>query len=49
MLQLQTEIVFFEEIHVFLQLSWLGLFGAKRAYLHFETPKLKEIFFFQKN
>jgi hypothetical protein len=26
----------------FFQLSWIGLFGANRAYLHLETPKLQE-------
>jgi hypothetical protein len=34
----------FGEIHVFLQLSWVDLFGANRAYLHLETPKLEEVF-----
>jgi hypothetical protein len=29
--------VIFWEIHVFLQVSWIGLFGAKRAYLQLET------------
>jgi hypothetical protein len=44
MLQLITWMVFLGEIHVFLQLSRIGLFGAKRAYLHLETPKLEEVF-----
>jgi hypothetical protein len=33
----------FGEIHVFLQLSWVGLFGANKAYLHFEIAKWQEI------
>jgi hypothetical protein len=30
---------------VFLQLSWIGLFGANRAYLHNENYKLPEVSF----
>jgi hypothetical protein len=29
----------YEEIHVFLQLSWIGLFGQNRLYLNLQTPK----------
>jgi hypothetical protein len=36
---------FFGEIHMFLQLSRIGLFGTKRAYLHLEKPTLQEVFF----
>jgi hypothetical protein len=32
------------EIHVFREFRWIGLFGSKTAYLHLETPKLKEVF-----
>jgi hypothetical protein len=35
---------FFGEIHVFLQLSWIGLCGAKRADLHPEKRKIQEVF-----
>jgi hypothetical protein len=35
---------FFGEIHVFLQLSWIGLFGAKRADLHPEKCKIQQVF-----
>jgi hypothetical protein len=44
MFLLLTQMVFFWEIYVFLQLSWIGLFVGNRAYLHLETPKLQEIF-----
>jgi hypothetical protein len=43
-LQLLTQVVFFAEIHVFLQLSWIGRFRSTRAYLHLETPKLQKVF-----
>jgi hypothetical protein len=43
-LQLLTYIVFFGEIHVFLQLSTIGVFGLITAYLDLETPKWKEVF-----
>jgi hypothetical protein len=36
--------VFFGEVHVFLQLSWIGLCWAIRPYHHLETPKLQEEF-----
>jgi hypothetical protein len=36
--------LFFWEIHVFLQLSWIYLFGVNRVYLHLEIPKLEEVF-----
>jgi hypothetical protein len=29
----------FGEIHVFLQLDWIGLCGGNRQYLHLQTPK----------
>jgi hypothetical protein len=35
---------FLGEIHALPQLSCIGLFGAKRAYLYLETPKLQEVF-----
>jgi hypothetical protein len=35
-----TEMVFFGEIHVFLKLSSIGIFGANIAHLHLERPKL---------
>jgi hypothetical protein len=39
-----TQMVFFGEIHVYLPLSGIGLFGPKRAYLPLEKPKLQEEF-----
>jgi hypothetical protein len=36
--------VVFGEIHVFPPLSWIGLFGAKSAYLHLEAPTFHEVF-----
>jgi hypothetical protein len=44
MLVLLTQIVVLIELHVFLQLSSIGLFEAKRAYLPLEAPKLNELF-----
>jgi hypothetical protein len=35
--------VFIGEIHVFLQLRGIGLFGANTAYLHLETPNFPEV------
>jgi hypothetical protein len=29
---------------VFHELSCIGIFGTKRAYLHLETPKFQEVF-----
>jgi hypothetical protein len=43
-LMLLTQVVFFWAIYVFLQLNWIGFFGANRAYLHLETPKFQEVF-----
>jgi hypothetical protein len=43
MLLLLTQMVVLIELHVFLQLSSIGLFEAKRAYLPIETPKLPEV------
>jgi hypothetical protein len=37
--------VFFGDIHVFLQLSQIGLLGAISAYLHFATPNLRKYSF----
>ena len=36
-----ARMVFFGEEDMFLQMSWMGIFGAKPAYLYFETPKLQ--------
>jgi hypothetical protein len=44
MLLLLTQMVIFGEIHVFLQLSCIGLLVAKSAYLYLETPGLQEVF-----
>jgi hypothetical protein len=44
MLQLLTQMVFFGEMHVFLQLSWIELFGANRVYLHLENYHLQAVF-----
>jgi hypothetical protein len=43
MLLLLTQMVVLIELHVFLPLSSIGLFEAKRAYLAIETPKLLEV------
>jgi hypothetical protein len=40
MLQLVTKMVFFGMIHVFLHLSYIVLYGTKRAYIHLEKHKL---------
>jgi hypothetical protein len=39
-----TQMVFFQEIHVFLQLSWIGLFGTTWALLLLENYDLHEVF-----
>jgi hypothetical protein len=39
MLQLLTQMIFFVDIQVFLQLSSIGLFGDNRSYLHLQTHK----------
>jgi hypothetical protein len=44
MLLLLTLIVFFWKIHVFLQFSWIGLFGKKYALLPLEIPDWQEVF-----
>jgi hypothetical protein len=36
--------VFFGEVHEFLQVSRIDLFVENRSYLHLETPRLQEIF-----
>jgi hypothetical protein len=41
---LLIEMVFFREILVILQLSWIGLCGANWAHVHLETPTLQEVF-----
>jgi hypothetical protein len=42
-------VFFFWHIDVFLQLSWIGLFGRKRAYLNIEKSKLQEVFLSKTN
>jgi hypothetical protein len=49
MLLLIIQIIFFQEIHVFLQLSWIGLFGTKSVFHHLENPKLQEVFLSKTN
>jgi hypothetical protein len=41
--------VFFGMIHVFLQLSYIGLYGTERAYIHLEKPKLQEVLLSETN
>jgi hypothetical protein len=41
--------VFFVEIHVFLHLSQISLFGANRPYLQLETLNLQEVFLSKTN
>jgi hypothetical protein len=45
MFLLLTWMVFFEEIHMFLQLRRIGLFRTKRGYVHLEKGKLEDVFF----
>jgi heme/copper-type cytochrome/quinol oxidase subunit 1 len=49
MLQLLTKMGFFGMIHVFLQLSYLGLYGTKRAYIHLDKHKLQEVLLSETN
>jgi hypothetical protein len=44
MLLLLTQMVFSQEIHVFLQISWIGILGTKRAYLYLENHDLQIVF-----
>jgi hypothetical protein len=44
MLRFKTEMDSFGEIHVFLQLSGIGLFVGNIAYVHHESPKLQQVF-----
>jgi hypothetical protein len=34
--------VFFGDLHEFLQVSGIGLFGENRSFFHLETPRLQE-------
>jgi hypothetical protein len=38
-----ANMIFFTEVYVFPHHSWIGLFGSKRAYIHFETSKLQAV------
>ena len=49
MLQLLTNMVFFGMIHVFLQLSYIGLYGTKTAYIHLDKHKLQEVLLSETN
>ena len=49
MLQLLAYVVLLGEVHMFLELSWIGLFGANIAYVHLETPQLQEVFLSKSN
>jgi hypothetical protein len=49
MLLLHTQMVSFQEVHVFQPLRWIGLFGTIRAYIHLATPKLQEVFLSKNN
>jgi hypothetical protein len=40
---LLTQMIFFREIHVYLQLRWKGLFGTNIVYHRIEIPKLQEV------
>jgi hypothetical protein len=37
------------ERYTYFQLSWIGLLGTKRSYLHLEKPKLQEVFLLTTN
>jgi hypothetical protein len=39
----------FVELHVFLHLSLIGLFGAKKGYLHLENYDFQEVFLSEPN
>jgi hypothetical protein len=39
--------VYFGELHGFLQVRGIGLFGKNRSYLHLETYRMQEIFLSQ--
>jgi hypothetical protein len=41
--------VFLGMIHVFLQLSYIGLYGTKRAYILLEKHKLQEVLLSEAN
>jgi hypothetical protein len=41
--------VFFGEIHEFLQFRYIGLFKENRSYLHLETPNFQEVFLSKTN
>jgi hypothetical protein len=43
MLHILASMLFFGEVLGFLHLSWIGLFGSKRAYIHFKTSKLQGV------
>jgi heme/copper-type cytochrome/quinol oxidase subunit 1 len=49
MLQLLTKMVFFGMIHMFLQLSYIGLYGTKRAYIHLEKHELQKVLLSETN
>jgi hypothetical protein len=42
-------VVFFGETHIFVQLSFIGLFGGNKTNLWLETPKLQEVFLSKTN
>jgi hypothetical protein len=44
-----TQTVFFREIHLFLQPSWIGLIETKWAFLHLENRDLQEVFLLKTN
>jgi hypothetical protein len=48
-LELLTYIIFFGELHIFLQLSWISLFWTKRAFVHLENSNLQEVFLSKPN
>jgi hypothetical protein len=45
MVKLLTWMIFFGEIHVFLHLCWIYLFGANRAYLYLEIQNCRKYSF----
>jgi hypothetical protein len=46
---LLTQLVFFWDIHVFLQLSWIGLFVTQWAFLHLKNSDFQEVFIAKTN
>jgi hypothetical protein len=49
MLLLLTQMVFFQEIHIFRPSSWIGLYETKWAFLHLQNYDLQEVYLSKTN